>query len=1064
MLSIGKITAGKANYHQQQIAQGRDDYYAGKGEAPGRWGGGMAAEFGLVGTVTAEAHQALMAGQNPATGEQLTTRGSNTKVLGYDLTFSAPKSVSLVFAGGDDGDSAAVVRAHEAAVDEAMGYLEREACFVRRGRGGEQTEKAAGFLGARYRHRMSRLEDPQLHTHSTISSAAQGPDGRWTALHGRELYRHAKAAGFVYQAALRDNVRRELPWAEWGPVTKGAAELAGFDAEVLRAFSRRSQEIDAEVAARLDRGELDRGDSKGARERAALATRSGKGEPVDTIPWRERVRVRLDEHGLGRSEWEQLRARERAPTERLDTAAVGARLAGAEGLTAQRNTFAERDAVIEFAGALAQGGQLAEVDRATRSFLDRADVVGVSASGRSHTTSELLGAEERIIAGAQARVGEGVGVLDQGRAGAILEGHGRTLNAGQRAAFEAITTSGRGVDPVEALAGTGKTYLAGALREVYADAGYRVLGTAPTGKAVTELKQQAGVEDAWTLTRLAGELVDYGGFGSDAAVLLFDEAGMASSREAAVVVDQARAAGVKVIPIGDSGQLSSVGAGGALGALTRTLGSHELTEVVRQLDPIERKRLAEVHDGKPDRYLRHKAREGELELHPSATAAEAAAVSSWDLAQREGSWGDAVMVARDNVSRERLNAAARQLAREQGRLGQEGHIAGVALAPGDRIITRRNDEFHAVDNGTRGTVRALDEDNGGVVFESDGGGVHRLPAEYVADHVEHAYALTGHGSQGGTVRWSGVVGAPEDFTQNWAYTALSRGREPTRLFVNEDLPPHLAAHQAERAEIAPSGGEERRDALGLLAVRMRQRDDELLALEQLERPASPALPDTPVRLDAAPAGGGSEVDSVRADLAAVEARLSGLPLDELAALDHAREERITAERTLELAQSSAAPASAPARDVAAAELTAEQAAGDLARARAREAGLAGVVPDRDQVAAERAPLERDQAQLRGRLDELGDRHVERALERPGGHLTATLGARPERGRRREDWDKAARAVERYRFDFTYRGHDLLGPRPSDSLARQQHQRAQRQVERAQRALGHQQQRDRGLSR
>ena len=169
-----------------------------------------------------------------------------------------------------------------------------------------------------------------------------------------------------------------------------------------------------------------------------------------------------------------------------------------------------------------------------------------------------------------------------------------------------LTSSGHGVESVEALAGTGKTFTAGLLAQAYTAGGFRVLGTAPTGRGVRELTEQAGIAQAWTLTRLALDLdADGGGFGSGSAVLILDEAGMASTRETARVMAHARAAGVKVIAIGDSGQLSSVQAGGWLGSLTRRLGSYELREVMRQRDPRERQLLGQRPPRRPHR-LHHR--------------------------------------------------------------------------------------------------------------------------------------------------------------------------------------------------------------------------------------------------------------------------------------------------------------------------------------------------------------------------------------------------------------------------------------------------------------------------
>ncbi len=134
----------------------------------------------------------------------------------------------------------------------------------------------------------------------------------------------------------------------------------------------------------------------------------------------------------------------------------------------------------------------------------------------------------------------------------------------------------------------------------------------------------------------------------------------------------------------------------------------------------------------------------------------------------------AVMIARDNDTRAALNSAARELS-EGSRAARRGaRLRPRELAVGDRVICRRNDRLIDVDNGMRGTVRHLDDDR--VVIDTDTGLVRELPAAYVAEHLEHAYALTGHGMQGGTVEAAIVVASPRDLTAGWSYTALSRAR------------------------------------------------------------------------------------------------------------------------------------------------------------------------------------------------------------------------------------------------------------------------------------------------
>ena len=647
MLSIGKLTVEQSRYYERQVAQGRDDYYSGCGEAPGRWTGAGTEAIGIRGRVDDDGFMALMDGRDPGTGERLKRVGGRSKVAAFDLTFSAPKSVSVLFAIGEPALAGALVEAHESAVDAALGYLEREACRVRRGRGGVRREVGEGFVAAAYRHRMSRAEDPQLHTHVVAANMARGADGRWTALDATPIYQHAKAAGFLYQAHLRAAVRERLPWVRWGPVRNGMAEIEQMPPAVLREFSTRRRQIEERERELVAAG-VDVGDS--GREAIAHDTRDRKRYGVDTAPWRDVVRARAAEHGLGARELAALvLGRARAP-ENPDPKRVSFALAGAGGLTEKQNTFPKREAVMAWAAAHGQGAPAHMVERAAAQFLTRTDVLPASdPSGRRFTTSDLLAHEQAIVRGAQARRGEGAGVLDRALVDEVLASAPFAPTGEQAHVIRALTSSGHGVETVEALAGTGKTFTAGLLAQAYTAGGYRVLGTAPTGRAVRELTEQAPFRQAWTLTRLALDLdADDRGFGYGQVVLILDEAGMASTRETARVMAHARAAGVKIIAIGDSGQLSSVQAGGWLGSLTRRLGSHELRQVMRQRDPRERELLAQVRRGDPTNYITEKERRGELQVIEgdvqSASAGERAAVAAWRSRQAECAWGQAVLI------------------------------------------------------------------------------------------------------------------------------------------------------------------------------------------------------------------------------------------------------------------------------------------------------------------------------------------------------------------------------------------------------------------------------------
>ena len=209
MISIARLAANAdtAIYYLEAIANDRDDYYVASGEVPGRWLGSGSALLGLDGEVTPEDLRAILDGMDPRTGEELVGYRKNS---GFDLTLSAPKSVSLLWGLGDRATTRQVVAAHDQAVLAALAYLESAACTVRRGKAGSVHHRAGGLVVAAFRHRTSREADPQLHTHLVTANMALGPDGRWTALHSADIWHHSRTAGFIYQSVLRHEVAERL--------------------------------------------------------------------------------------------------------------------------------------------------------------------------------------------------------------------------------------------------------------------------------------------------------------------------------------------------------------------------------------------------------------------------------------------------------------------------------------------------------------------------------------------------------------------------------------------------------------------------------------------------------------------------------------------------------------------------------------------------------------------------------------------------------------------------------------------------------------------------------------
>jgi len=198
-------------------------------------------QLGLEGDGHRDQMGRLLDGRDPVSGVALGQRPRPDGVRAYDLTFSAPKSVS-VLAGLVGGDTEReVIGAHDAAVTAALGVLEERAT-TRGGKNGVNRLDAGGLTGLLVRHRTSRERDPQLHTHALVFAKVQGPDGRWRALDAGIVFRAQRMFGAAYQSALRSEMTARLG-VQWGPVEKGQADLVGFDQELLQAFSTRSEQV-----------------------------------------------------------------------------------------------------------------------------------------------------------------------------------------------------------------------------------------------------------------------------------------------------------------------------------------------------------------------------------------------------------------------------------------------------------------------------------------------------------------------------------------------------------------------------------------------------------------------------------------------------------------------------------------------------------------------------------------------------------------------------------------------------------------------------------------------------
>jgi conjugative relaxase-like TrwC/TraI family protein len=199
---IAKLSVGREAYYTRELATDHEEYLSGHGESPGRWYGAGASSLGLAGEASPAGFQAMFEGRDPTTGELLGRPHGGNAVPAFDVVLRPTKSVSILYGLGDATTGRVVLAAHHAGVAEAVAYLD-EHLGARRGHGGVEHVSGQGLLAVGFDHRTSREGDPLLHTHLVIANRVQGPDGRWTALDGRGLYRHRLAADAIYRATYQ---------------------------------------------------------------------------------------------------------------------------------------------------------------------------------------------------------------------------------------------------------------------------------------------------------------------------------------------------------------------------------------------------------------------------------------------------------------------------------------------------------------------------------------------------------------------------------------------------------------------------------------------------------------------------------------------------------------------------------------------------------------------------------------------------------------------------------------------------------------------------------------------
>jgi conjugative relaxase-like TrwC/TraI family protein len=594
-----------------------DDYYAEGGQSPSSWEGKAAEEIGLEGEVDRDTFRALLDGK--VAGRQLGTmrEGQLEHRPGWDLTLSAPKSVSVMaLVAGDKR----LIAAHGAAVRTALTYVERHMAATRIRADGGVTREVTGKLAiASFRHITSREQDPQLHNHNVILNMTKGADGVWRSLEPRALYQLQKQVGSIYRQELAIQAR-ELGY-EIVTAKDSMFEIAGVPEAVATALSVRTAQIDARLE---ERGTSREKASAAEKQIAALDTRQAK-VAVDHATLVTHWRATADAAGFAKAERIALvgsaQARAASPDYRLsladgqDRAAQRAVAFAADKLGERQSVFSESALHVE-AGQFALGkvgyaaiaravaGSGRDGDLAARSFIDKR-----GASFPGFTTRDNIENEKTLLRLEANGRGQTAPVASRLAAAKIVAREadasarsGRAWTPDQRAATTQLLSTVSRVTAVQGYAGTAKTttVLATYAREASAR-GIRVTALAPTASAASVLGQALDMRGDTVARHL---LAPEGRQQCGQSAWLVDEASMLSAHDMARLLVAAERANARVILVGDVKQLGSVGAGAAFAQLQSAgMETAKLAEIVRQTNPLTKEAVEASIQGDARRVL-----------------------------------------------------------------------------------------------------------------------------------------------------------------------------------------------------------------------------------------------------------------------------------------------------------------------------------------------------------------------------------------------------------------------------------------------------------------------------
>lgn len=785
--------SSQASTYYESLAT--EDYYELGGEPAGYWLGQLQSAMYLNGEVQVGELGKMLQGYHPTSGEALASNAGSDHKGGWDMTFSAPKSVSVAWVLADAKNKTAIQNAQKKAVEAGVRFLEKYA-FSSRDRV-EVTSPIHQVIAAAYEHSTSRSQDPQLHTHAIVANLSLRTDGSACAIDFDSRWK--LAAGAVYRAELAYELQHLGFQVEQD--AKKSFLINGIPQKLCDAFSKRRTAI-------LEQADKHGVTSAQGMQIATFATRENKTGEISRsqlfVQWQSEVmqlgyqpdlvqqcqNFQSTEHSLLSpieifNELHQQMSTF-TPQQLHHTIAVAAQ------------GYLNADGVNQYVSDILQHPELVRL-QSINPKLDR----GLDQNELRFTTQTQLILEQKLLDQARNRQHE---TMHQIQVSPTLIEQSK-LTVEQQRAFEHITMESGGVKLIQGMAGTGKGFLLGVVHIAWEQKGFDVRGVALAAKAAQGL-QESTLIPSQTLHSLIYQLDAEKMVLNDKTVLVIEEAGMIGSKHLSQVLHYAEQAHAKVVLVGDHQQLQPVDAGGAFRLLAQNLGYASLQNIQRQKTLEDRKIVMQLATGRSQQALDSMRKKGYLHTQPTQEMAIQNLIEDWWQVKKEQPSTSTLILAGTRNDLYQLNQAARLKMYKSGQLGVSCEVetslndvrASREFAVGDQILFCKNQRRLGITNGDVGILKEIHINQDGhwqfQVERQDGRFVEfsltddeNIKSGYGA--IDHAYALSVHKAQGMTVDQAFVLSSDSMMDREWSYVAASRAREQTHFYCSGEIETQL---------------------------------------------------------------------------------------------------------------------------------------------------------------------------------------------------------------------------------------------------------------------------------